>query len=158
MFLKKQKFVRRTLIVVTLTACIVATQHYQARPDNCAFNPRQIGRLESGMWQSYYEGRWIRLGSHPLCGEVARAEGRPDAPWTMWALSPVFQALALKYLPGLLRDCLGFPNPNGPNRLWKILHGSLPPMRRIAPPLLAFAPHYRRAKRSHENDALPTFL
>ena len=62
MFLKKQKFVRRTLIVVTLTACIVATQHYQARPDNRAFNPRQIGRLESGMWQSYYEGRWIRLG------------------------------------------------------------------------------------------------
>jgi uncharacterized protein (DUF2236 family) len=105
-------------------------------------------------WRGMMDGPL--LGSHPLCGEVARAVVRPDAPWIMRVLSPVFRSLALEYLPAPLRDRLGFPNSTGQNRLWKLLDGSLPSMRRIAPPLLAFAPHYRRARRSHENTTFPT--
>jgi uncharacterized protein (DUF2236 family) len=87
------------------------------------------------------------LGSHPLCGEVARAVVRPDAPWTMRTLSPVFRSLTVEYLPEPLRGRLGFSNPNKPSRLWSLLDGTLPALCRIAPPALRYAPHYLRAHR-----------
>ena len=50
----------------------VGVQHRLARPDICAFDPAQMGSLESSMWRSYYEGRWGRLGWQTLrvsCGQ-----------------------------------------------------------------------------------------
>lgn len=88
------------------------------------------------------------LGSHPLCGEVARAVVCPDAPWTMRALSPVFRALTVEYLPEPLRGRLGFSNPRQRSRLWNLLDGALPTLCRIAPPALRYAPHYLRARSS----------
>ena len=102
-------------------------------------------------WRGMIEG--THLGSHPLCGEVARAVVCPDAPLTMRALSPVFQALALEYLPPPLRTRLGFPNPSGHSNLWSFLDGALPSLRRLAPPSLRFAPHYLRAMRSRGKSA-----
>jgi uncharacterized protein (DUF2236 family) len=90
------------------------------------------------------------LGSHPLCGEVARAVVCPAAPWTMRVLSPVFRALTLEYLPTPLRERLGFPNPSGQSRLWNLLDGTLPTLRFIAPASLRYAPHYLRARCSQE--------
>ena len=102
-------------------------------------------------WSGMMDGPM--LGSHPLCGEVARAVVCPDAPWTMRALSPVFQALTLEYLPPTLRARLGFPNPSGQSKLWRLLDGALPSLRRLAPPSLCFAPHYLRAMRSRGKSA-----
>ncbi|MFZ4484858.1 MAG: oxygenase MpaB family protein, partial [Chthoniobacterales bacterium] len=78
-------------------------------------------------WRGMMDGSL--LGSHPLCGEVARAVVCPDAPWTMRALSPVFQALTLEYLPPPLRTRLGFSNPSGQSKLWRLLDGALPSLR-----------------------------
>ena len=102
-------------------------------------------------WSGMMDGPM--LGSHPLCGEVARAVVCPDAPWMMRALSPVFQALTLEYLPPTLRARLGFPNPSGQSKLWRLLDGALPSLRRLAPPSLCFAPHYLRAMRSRGKSA-----
>lgn len=98
-------------------------------------------------WRGMMDGPL--LGSHPLCGEVARAVVRPDAPWTMRVLSPVFRALTLEYLPAPLRERLGFPNPSRSSRLWNLLDGTLPTLRRLAPASLRYAPHYLRAVRSY---------
>ena len=102
-------------------------------------------------WSGMMDGSL--LGSHPICGEVARAVVCPDAPWTMRALSPVFQALTLEYLPPSLRARLGFPNPSGQSKLWRLLDGALPSLRRLAPPSVRFAPHYLRATRSRGKSA-----
>ena len=102
-------------------------------------------------WSGMMDGPM--LGSHSLCGEVARAVVCPDAPWMMRALSPVFQALTLEYLPPSLRARLGFPNPSGQSKLWRLLDGALPSLRRLAPPWLRFATHYLRAMRSRGKSA-----
>jgi uncharacterized protein (DUF2236 family) len=84
------------------------------------------------------------LGSHPLCGEVARAVVKPDAPWTMRALSPVFRALAFEFLPAPLRVRLGFPeNPNHA-WLWRPLDRTLPSLMQAAPASLRYASQYLR--------------
>ncbi len=111
---------------------------------NSALLPKTWPDFEQ-YWHGMIDGPL--LGSHPLCGEVARAVVCPDAPWTMRALSPVFQALTLEYLPAPLRERLGFQNPWKPSRLWNLLDGTLPSLLRIAPPSLRYAPHYLRARR-----------
>jgi hypothetical protein len=35
-------------------------------PDIRGFDPQEMGRLESSMWRSYYEGRWVRLGCQTM--------------------------------------------------------------------------------------------
>jgi len=59
------------LLIATL-AVIIFGQHLLARPDLSGFEPAELGRLESGMWRSYYEERWFRLGAQTLevaCGQ-----------------------------------------------------------------------------------------
>lgn len=58
-------------LVVALTL-IVFGQHRLARPDLSGFEPAELGRVESAMWRSYYEGRWFRLGAQTMqvsCGQ-----------------------------------------------------------------------------------------
>lgn len=70
----KRTVVRGVLIVAAATAFIIAVQHHLARPDLRGFDSQQMGSLESGMWRSYYEGRWGLLGwqtltvAHDQCG------------------------------------------------------------------------------------------
>ena len=103
-------------------------------------------------WSGMMDGSL--LGSHPICGEVARAVVCPDAPWTMRALSPVFQALTLEYITPPLRTRLGFPNPSGRSKLWSLLDGTLPSLRRMAPSSVVYAPHYLRVRRSQNRPPL----
>ncbi len=62
-------------IVFPLLAILTATvfvEHLLARPDLSGFEPAAMGRLESAMWRSYYEGRWFRLGVQTMevaCGQ-----------------------------------------------------------------------------------------
>jgi uncharacterized protein (DUF2236 family) len=93
-------------------------------------------------WRSMIEGDL--LGSHPLCGEVARAAVSPDAPWSMRCLSPVFSALALEYVPAPLRRRLGF-RADGDGALWRILDRILPTILRSVPARWRLAPAYHRA-------------
>lgn len=91
------------------------------------------------------------LGSHPLCGEVARAVVCPEAPWTMRLLSPVFRALSLEYIPAPLCERLGFRTQTRQTALWSLLDGILPIFRKITPTSLRYAPHYLRATRVAKN-------
>ena len=93
-------------------------------------------------WRSMIKG--YLLGSHPLCGEVARAAVSPDAPWSMRCLSPVFSALALEYVPAPLRRRLGF-RADGDAALWRILDRILPIILRSVPARWRLAPAYHRA-------------
>lgn len=57
---------------LALAVLAVAVQHRMARPDIHAFDPEKMGRMESAMWRSYYEGHWMRLGSQTMqlaCGQ-----------------------------------------------------------------------------------------
>jgi len=59
-------------LLITTLAGIIFGQHLLARPDLSGFEPAELGRLESAMWRSYYEGRWFRLGAQTLeaaCGQ-----------------------------------------------------------------------------------------
>lgn len=100
-------------------------------------------------WRGMMDGPL--LGSHPLCGEVARAVVCPDSPLMMRVLSPVFLALALEYLPAPLRERLGFQGGSVQRWLWGPLDVALPILLRMAPAPLRHAPHYIRARRSHEH-------
>ncbi len=58
--------------VLALAVLAIAAQHHFARPDIRAFDPQSMGRMESAMWRSYYEGHWVRLGSQTMrlaCGQ-----------------------------------------------------------------------------------------
>jgi len=61
-----------TCIIVALFAAIIGIQDAQAAPDLRGFDPAKMGRLESSMWRSYYEGRYVRLGWQTMkatCGQ-----------------------------------------------------------------------------------------
>jgi len=64
----------RQVLLCALFAGIFLTialwiQGASARPDMAGFDPGEMGRLESAMWRSYYEGRWGQLASQTM--EVA---------------------------------------------------------------------------------------
>jgi uncharacterized protein (DUF2236 family) len=94
-------------------------------------------------WQEMMNGPI--LGSLPLCGEVARAVIRPDAPATMRWLSPVFRAMTLELLPAPLSERLGLGSSRLQRPLWKTLDALVPRLLPILPARLRFAPHYLRA-------------
>jgi hypothetical protein len=50
------------LFLAILPMAALTFQHLHAHPDIGGFDPVQMGRLESRMWRSYYEGRWVQLG------------------------------------------------------------------------------------------------
>lgn len=96
-------------------------------------------------WQGMMQGNL--LGSHPLCGEVARAVVRPDAPWSMRLLSPVFRALALELLPAPVRGRLGFCENSRHAWLWNPLDRTLPSLMHAAPASLRYASQYLQARK-----------
>ena len=87
------------------------------------------------------------LGSHPLCAEVANAVIKPEAPWFMRALSPVFRALAVEYLPLPLRERLRIDSGLLTGMLWPMLHRFLPVMVRMRPASIRYAPRYLIARK-----------
>lgn len=59
------------VFLLTVILAIIL-QHGAARPDLRAFDPQEMGRMESAMWRSYYEGQWVRLGWQAMqlaCGQ-----------------------------------------------------------------------------------------
>jgi len=85
------------------------------------------------------------LGSHPLCAEVANAVIKPQAPWFVRALSPVFRAVVIEYLPPALRERLQIDSGSLTGVLWFILDRSLRFIIRMTPAPLRYAPQYQRA-------------
>jgi hypothetical protein len=62
---RSRRFFNFVLAAFALTLAVILTvtaQHHFASPDIRAFDPQSMGRMESAMWRSYYEGRWVRLG------------------------------------------------------------------------------------------------
>lgn len=55
-----------------IVAALLWIDHLRARPDARAFDPADMAQMESAMWRSYYEGRWVQLGWQALTG--ARAQ------------------------------------------------------------------------------------
>jgi len=85
------------------------------------------------------------LGSHPLCGEVARAVLRPGRPWRFRVLSPLWTALAEEWLGGELAGRLGIRPGVWRPVLWKTLDRCLPPLLPKLPQRWRFAPAYSKA-------------
>lgn len=100
-------------------------------------------------FQTYYEHMLSGslLGSHPLCAEVANAVIKPDAPWFMRALSPVFRALAVEYVPPTLRERLRIDSVSLTGTAWLTLDSILPSLIRFAPENLRYAPQYLHARK-----------
>ena len=55
-------------VLACLLAAVVWFQDATAGPDMRGFDAREMARLESGMWRSYYEGRWIQLAWQTMDG------------------------------------------------------------------------------------------
>ncbi len=104
--------------------------------------PKTWGEFQS-YWETMTGGRM--LGSHPLCAAVANAVIKPDAPWFLRSLSFVFRALTVEYLPRTLRENLKITPGFISGALWSTLDKFLPPLIRVAPAKLRYAPQYLKA-------------
>lgn len=94
-------------------------------------------------WKEMTEG--FLLGSHPVCGEVARAVIQPDSPWWMRRMSPVIGALACEYLPEDLRERLGIRTGLTRRPLWLTLDRVVPGLLPLLPDRLRYASQYLAA-------------
>lgn len=59
-------------VLVVVAAILVWFENAVSGPDMTGFDPQEMGRLESAMWRSYYEGRWIQLACQTMegaCGQ-----------------------------------------------------------------------------------------
>jgi uncharacterized protein (DUF2236 family) len=110
-------------------------------------DPRILPNSWSGFERYYAETlNGPLLGSHPLCAEVANAVIKPDAPWFMRALSPVFRAMTIEYLPLTLRERLRIRQGSLAGALWPMLDRFLPIILRMSPASVRYAPQYLIAR------------
>ena len=59
-------------VLVAVVALLIWLQDAVSKPDMSGFDPQEMGRLESGMWRSYYDGRWLQLACQTMegaCGQ-----------------------------------------------------------------------------------------
>lgn len=85
------------------------------------------------------------LGSDPICADVANGVVRPDAPWAMRRLSPLFRALTLEYLPSPLARRLNLSPSKLQTPTWSLLDLLLPKLLPAMPPSMRYAPQYLAA-------------
>lgn len=65
-------YCRIGLLALAAGLVLVVAQDRTARPNPRGFDPQEMGRLESAMWRSYYDGRWLRLIGQTMqvsCGQ-----------------------------------------------------------------------------------------
>lgn len=108
------------------------------------------GNLLPGKWQDfqcYWDAMISRdlLGSHPICGEVARAVLQPTRPWAFRLVHPALPALASVLIPEALAKKLELPTGWNPQTLWVLLDRFLPAIIHGLPSAIRFSRHYRRA-------------
>ena len=61
-----------TSILAVVAALFVWFENAVSKPDMRGFGPQEMGRLESAMWRSYYEGHWLQLACQTMegaCGQ-----------------------------------------------------------------------------------------
>lgn len=56
------------VVAVLIAAIIVCFENAVSRANMTGFDPQEMGRLESAMWRSYYEGRWVQLAGQTMKG------------------------------------------------------------------------------------------
>ena len=93
--------------LLTLAAGLVLVLAHDriARPDPRGFDPQEMGRLESAMWRSYYDGRWLRLIGQTMqvsCGQYGFS-------WWDGARLSIHAAIAAMYFRQETNDprCIG---------------------------------------------------
>lgn len=96
---------RNSFLVLAVGLLLVVLQHRHARPDPHSFDPREMGRLESAMWRSYYDGRWLRLIGQTMqvsCGQYGFS-------WWDGARLSTHAAIAAMYFSNDANDprCIG---------------------------------------------------
>jgi hypothetical protein len=67
-----KSFCRIGLLALAAGLVLMVAQDRITRPDPRGFDPQEMGRLESAMWRSYYDGRWLRLIGQTMqvsCGQ-----------------------------------------------------------------------------------------
>ena len=71
--MKKIRFlIAAAALLMVLALTTVGIQHTMTTPDLHGFDPEKMSSLESSMWRSYYEGRYVRLGWQTMkatCGQ-----------------------------------------------------------------------------------------
>jgi len=67
-------------ILAVVAALFVAFESAISKPDMTEFDPQEMGRWESVMWRSYYEGRWVQLACQTMQGPAGSMgfRGRTD--------------------------------------------------------------------------------
>jgi len=69
---KIRRVISLSALALLLVAVIFAFQRAMASPDLRAVDPAKMGRSESAMWKSYYDGNYARLGWETMglaCGQ-----------------------------------------------------------------------------------------
>lgn len=72
MAMRIKSLCRIGLLAFAAGLVLVVAQDRIARPDPRGFDPQEMGRLESAMWRSYYDGQWLRLIGQTMqvsCGQ-----------------------------------------------------------------------------------------
>lgn len=72
MAMRIKSLCRIGLMALAAGLVLVVAQDRTARPNPRGFDPQEMGRLESAMWRSYYDGRWLRLIGQTMqvsCGQ-----------------------------------------------------------------------------------------
>jgi len=93
------------------------------------------------------------LGSHPLCGEVARAVLKPSRPWGFRMGSPLWSALAAEWIGPELSQRLGLPTSRLRAAVWGTLDRLLPRALPRLPDRVRYAPAFLEARK--RDSALP---
>lgn len=97
----------------------------------------------------YYEAMLAGdlLGSHPACGEVARAIAAPERPLSARLLGPLVVPLACDYVPEPVRSRLGLPWRPWHRRATRAVERCVGLGLPLTPAPIRFAAAYRRARR-----------
>lgn len=93
------------LLALAAGLVLVLAHDRIARPDPRGFDPQEMGRLESAMWRSYYDGRWLRLIGQTMqvsCGQYGFS-------WWDGARLSIHAAIAAMYFRQETNDprCIG---------------------------------------------------
>ncbi len=68
----KAVILKAAAVLAAAAFLAVWAENKLAKPEMLGFDPPEMGRLESAMWRSYYEGRWMRLAWQAMevaCGQ-----------------------------------------------------------------------------------------
>jgi uncharacterized protein (DUF2236 family) len=111
--------------------------------------PREYGPQTYREYLAYFDGviQDELIGSHEVSRRVAWAVARPRTPWWLRLAGGPITFIFSEIIPPPVRDRLGFRSTRFSRLALRAATFSLRLFERIAPDVLRFDPHYRRARK-----------